>query len=176
MYDPVIKSLTIAHSPRSPALVRHPDPAPHGAMSFDTVWLSVGAAALAVCFHISIIPYEIDYQLKPLFGLYLASIGGLYYALIHQNLPNAGITTLVAAASFNASLIISILTYRVFLHRTRRFPGPFMARVSKFYSVFLARTLHYNKEVEKLHEKYGDFVRTGEWEFCLYRSRWKAVS
>lgn len=57
----------------------------------------------------------------------------------------------------------SMLIYRVFFHRLGRFPGPFLARLSNFYIVSLAgKNMQEYKEVEKLHEKYGDFVRTGK--------------
>jgi hypothetical protein len=162
--DPYIK-FTILPFPSLPSMIASTDPAPHGAMSFDTVWLYVGAAALAVCFHLSIIPHEIDFQVKRLFVLYVASIGGLYYLLVRQNIPNIETTTVRTVTTFNAALFTSILIHRVFLHRAGRFPGPFMARVSKFYSVFLSAKLQYHKEVEQLHKKYGDFVRTGECNF-----------
>lgn len=57
----------------------------------------------------------------------------------------------------------SMTFYRIFLHRLSRFPGPFLARLSNFYVTALsARKLHLYEETEKLHKKYGDYVRLGK--------------
>jgi bisphosphoglycerate-dependent phosphoglycerate mutase len=58
----------------------------------------------------------------------------------------------------------SMTFYRIFLHRLSRFPGPFLARLSNFYVTALsARKLHLYEETEKLHRKYGDYVRLGKY-------------
>lgn len=58
----------------------------------------------------------------------------------------------------------SMTFYRIFLHRLSRFPGPFLARLSNFYVTALsARKLHLYEETEKLHKKYGDYVRLGKY-------------
>ncbi|KAA8901371.1 cytochrome P450 67 [Sphaerosporella brunnea] len=141
-------------------------------MNTEPVVLSVSAAAaLAICFHISIIPHEIDFKIKRLLGLYVASIAGLYYLLHRETVTNPGTVTVLSATVFNAALTASILIHRMFLHRAGKFPGPFMARVSKFYSVFLSvKKMQYHKEVEQLHRKYGDFVRTGPREVSVIRA------
>ncbi|EKG20298.1 Cytochrome P450 [Macrophomina phaseolina MS6] len=60
--------------------------------------------------------------------------------------------------------------YRVFFHRLRHFPGPFGAKLSRFYSAYLAgKDIKYYKEIEKMHRKYGDFVRTGPREIAIVR-------
>ncbi|KAE8160424.1 cytochrome P450 [Aspergillus tamarii] len=65
------------------------------------------------------------------------------------------------ATSFNTSLISSISIYRLFFHRLHPFPGPFACKLTRFYSAFLAaKRIQYNVELKKLHEQYGDFVRT----------------
>lgn len=56
----------------------------------------------------------------------------------------------------------SMLLYRAALHRLNRFPGPFWARLSNLYVTSLsARKFQLYEEVEKLHAKYGDYVRIG---------------
>ncbi|KAE8367366.1 cytochrome P450 [Aspergillus caelatus] len=63
--------------------------------------------------------------------------------------------------SFNISLISSISIYRLFFHRLHPFPGPFACKLTRFYSAFLAaKNIQYNVELKKLHEQYGNFVRT----------------
>ncbi|ROW07794.1 hypothetical protein VMCG_03516 [Cytospora schulzeri] len=59
-------------------------------------------------------------------------------------------------------IYLSMLVYRVALHRLNRFPGPFLARVSNFY--FASLTLKSRQEfleLHKLHKRYGDVVRIG---------------
>ena len=59
-------------------------------------------------------------------------------------------------------IYISILLYRGFLHRLSNFPGPFFAKFLSFYVTSLsARKFQLYREVEKLHEEYGDYVRIG---------------
>jgi hypothetical protein len=56
----------------------------------------------------------------------------------------------------------SILIYRGALHRLNDFPGPFLARLSNFYITFLsAKNFRLYEETQKLHQKYGDYVRIG---------------
>lgn len=63
--------------------------------------------------------------------------------------------------SYLAGLFTSMTVYRIFFHRLRRFPGPFPAKVSKLYSVWLARNSKLYQDVSDLCDKYGDIVRTG---------------
>lgn len=65
-------------------------------------------------------------------------------------------------ALWAAGVFGSMLIYRGFLHRLGRFKGPFLARFSNFYVTTLAaKKLHLHKEIQTLHEKYGDIVRVG---------------
>jgi hypothetical protein len=61
-------------------------------------------------------------------------------------------------------LYSSIILYRGFFHRLSLsgYPGPFLARLSNFYITYLsAKALHLHDEIDILHAKYGDYVRTG---------------
>lgn len=62
------------------------------------------------------------------------------------------------------SLFSSILIYRAFFHPLKGFPGPFNARLSKFWSLkkVVDSKLRWWKILDRLHEQYGDYVRTGE--------------
>ncbi|KAM5372586.1 hypothetical protein ACJZ2D_007360 [Fusarium nematophilum] len=62
----------------------------------------------------------------------------------------------------------SMLLYRVFVHPLRRFPGPFLARLSSFYAVGLSmKKFHMYEEVQRLHKSYGDIVRLGPSELSV---------
>jgi hypothetical protein len=60
-------------------------------------------------------------------------------------------------------LFTSISIYRLFFHRLSEFRGPFIARLSNFYLTWLsAKRLHLHNEIDVLHSRYGDYVRTGD--------------
>ncbi|KAI1646748.1 cytochrome P450 [Daldinia loculata] len=76
----------------------------------------------------------------------------------------------VLARTFNAGLFSSMVIYRLFFHRLRKFPGPFDLKISRFFSVLrVAKEVKYHNDVAKMHEKYGDFIRTGPRELCIVR-------
>nr|P0DPA4.1 RecName: Full=Cytochrome P450 monooxygenase FCK2; AltName: Full=Cytokinin biosynthesis protein 2 [Fusarium pseudograminearum CS3096] len=65
-------------------------------------------------------------------------------------------------------LLISILMYRSWFHRLRRFPGPFCARLSNLYITFRAfKKNRLYEEVQQLHRRYGDIVRIGPNELSI---------
>lgn len=91
-----------------------------------------------------------------LFGS-LLSFGGL-------DLVPAGLLSLKTVASYYTTLWTSIILYRTFFHRLRNFPGPFMFKVSKLWHVYiLAPNSDNYKQLDTLHKRFGDFVRTGKW-------------
>lgn len=55
----------------------------------------------------------------------------------------------------------SIEVYRVFFHRLRHFPGPFWARVSKFWHVYQCTDSKNHLLLDRLFKQYGPLVRTG---------------
>ncbi|OGE47023.1 hypothetical protein PENARI_c074G06439 [Penicillium arizonense] len=61
----------------------------------------------------------------------------------------------------------SMLAYRGFFHRLGKFPGPFFARFSNFYLTMMSSKLHLYKEIDRHHETYGDYVRTGPTELSI---------
>jgi hypothetical protein len=117
----------------------------------------VAAAVLfGIVFHLSIQPIEFELVMYHFMAAFTLSFFGMFYVF--------GLTkSLVFATSFSTGLLASIVCYRLFFHRCRNFPGPTAAKVSKFYAARLsAKNVQYYKELEKMHEQYGDFVRTGE--------------
>lgn len=61
------------------------------------------------------------------------------------------------------SLLTSIVIYRLYFHRLRAFPGPFLSKASHVASIFRAlKQWHMYDELQHLHNKYGDYVRIGK--------------
>ncbi|ROV92800.1 hypothetical protein VMCG_09091 [Cytospora schulzeri] len=67
-------------------------------------------------------------------------------------------------------IVLSIIFYRVFFHRLTKagFPGPWYAPMSKIWHVWAARKSQNHLVLAKLHERYGDFVRTGPAEVTIF--------
>jgi|SRR5450432_1789911 hypothetical protein len=79
------------------------------------------------------------------------------------NASEAALTTTTMFLSFFGALYTSMITYRVFFHRLNKFPGPFMAKISKLYHVYLVTPKSHNHLVlDQMYRKYGPFVRTGQ--------------
>ncbi|KAI3289225.1 hypothetical protein DTO002I6_6967 [Penicillium roqueforti] len=128
---------------------------------------------LGAAFHQFIRPYEIDNNIFSLAALYLGNILALCAAWTYAyslSVPRAIGCTLLAACYFNVGLTVSILVYRAFFHRLRKFPGPWTAKLSRLSAVNRAikRTQHH-RDLQEMHEKYGDFVRTGPREISINR-------
>ncbi|KAI1413310.1 cytochrome P450 [Hypoxylon sp. FL1857] len=69
-----------------------------------------------------------------------------------------------------ASLFTSITLYRAFFHPLTKvgLPGPWYLRLSKLPHVWAARKSKNHLFLEELHQKYGDFVRTGPAEITIF--------
>lgn len=82
---------------------------------------------------------------------------GIRYLGIYEGSEVAAIVSGV----YVASLLSSIIIYRKLFHRIRDFPGPYLAGASKLWHLFHVRDSHNHLFLDKLHDKYGTFVRTG---------------
>ena len=136
------------------------------ALSADLSYIALAAAIIGVCFHIAIRDVEVDYRLWRMAAIYAATSTLLMYSFVKvcdYSIFQAWFRTIVANTGFNVGLAGSIGIYRLLFHRIRHFPGPLGAKLSRFYTATIsAKNLQYHYELEKMHEQYGDFVRTGE--------------
>ncbi|KAF8861671.1 cytochrome P450 monooxygenase-like protein [Acephala macrosclerotiorum] len=76
--------------------------------------------------------------------------------------------TAIIVLSYLVSLTASILTYRVFFHPLKGFPGPLSAKLTKLAHVFrlLKKSDNY-LQADRLHKKYGNIVRVGPNEVTI---------
>ncbi|ORY18831.1 cytochrome P450 67 [Clohesyomyces aquaticus] len=135
---------------------------------------TIGAAALlGILFHLSIRPIEFEFVMFHFMAGSLLSFGGLIFAFVRLSeygVLGGFMKASLFAGGFNAGLLSSIAIYRLFFHRCRSFPGPFRAKLTRFYAANLsAENVQYYKELAKMHDKYGDFVRTGQREISILR-------
>lgn len=135
-------------------------------LSPNITQVAITFGLLGVAFHLVVRNIEVDYRLWRLFSVYLlAWVGlvGIYVNVFRLSWLYALGTAWFAGFCFNVGLASSIAAYRLLFHRLRRFPGPWGAKLSRFYAVSLAsKGLQYHLELQKLHDQYGDFVRTGQ--------------
>ncbi len=92
----------------------------------------------------------------------VAALGLVVLYLEHFDFVRAAVLTSLFAPSYFVGLYTSITIYRLFFHPLRRFPGPFLCRLSNLYHMWLIRKSDNHLVMRKLHEKYGPIVRTGE--------------
>ena len=65
-------------------------------------------------------------------------------------------------ATYLGAVWISMILYRSFFHRLHHFPGPRLAKVTKFYHFYRSRRLDSYRQLEGWHHQYGNFVRIGK--------------
>ncbi len=136
------------------------------ALSTDIHSLILSAATLGVLSHVSLFrSLPVEEHLYPLLGFYAAAVIAVavaYLSLTQFTALQALFRVGCIAWAFNTGLASSIAIYRLFFHRLRAFPGPWLSKLSRFYDAYLAgRNVQYNVEIARLHEEYGDFIRTG---------------
>ncbi|OTA99056.1 hypothetical protein M426DRAFT_325461 [Hypoxylon sp. CI-4A] len=135
--------------------------------------VALPGALLGILFEVTMAQiFDLEYVMYQLIGIFLFVIIGL--ASIYIKIGFSPLDTLarlsIIGASFNAGLFSTMIIYRLYFHRLKHFPGPGRLRISRFFSALLAaKDLKYHEEVAKLHETYGDFIRTGPRELCIVR-------
>ncbi len=126
-------------------------------------YIAAGAAGLLI--HRSIFIYgEWHLHATKLLGLHAIAYAGLILLeALYRKL--SWLTALTVSSQifsiYALSLLASVSIYRVFFHRLRGFPGPVLASVSKLWHVAQCLDSKNHIILEKLHQEYGDFVRTG---------------
>jgi hypothetical protein len=63
--------------------------------------------------------------------------------------------------SFTGSIWLSMGIYRLFFHRLRRYPGPFLAKLSQVWWVWRNLREQNYLVLDELHRTYGEYVRVG---------------
>jgi hypothetical protein len=98
---------------------------------------------------------------------YFVLAAGLQSNQYENSLKAYGVALLVESFAI-LSLWTNMLVYRAFLHPLKDFPGPFGARLSKFWSLgkVIQSNIRWYQVVGKLQEQYGDYVRTGMTSHC----------
>ncbi|KUJ06806.1 cytochrome P450 [Mollisia scopiformis] len=103
----------------------------------------------------------------------LCTVPFAIFATIHNfnsrsSIWSAARLTTIIVSSYLVSLTTSILTYRVFFHPLRKFPGPLNSKLTKLTHVLrLLKESDNYRQADKLHERYGEIVRVGPNELTI---------
>ena len=128
--------------------------------------LAVIAASAALASHWLFFNRGEHHLRAPLyFWLYLTLALALYvYELsaCDETYVDAAKNTACVVGSYVLTLSASIIIYRSCFHVLLAFPGPRLAGVSKFWHVYQTLDSQNHFFLDKLHQQYGSFVRTGE--------------
>ena len=130
--------------------------------------LGVLSAGLGVLSHLIYFIHGEHHESAPTLALLCVIVPALLFTgqVVYMNVDanKAALTTTVLYMSYFSALWTSMIVYRVFFHRLNKFPGPFPAKVSKLYHTALViRTMDNYLLLDRWHQKYGAFVRTGEY-------------
>lgn len=124
------------------------------------------AGAAGVVIHQALKRFSIDLYPFTTVSVVIAvhwALLGHFYRFDEYTLWEANQRAFMLVGFTLASLATNILVYRAFFHRLRHFPGPFGAKLSKFWALWqvIESKARYYQVTQRLHEEYGDYVRTG---------------
>ena len=149
----------------------------HGILDMETLMVkTLGAAVAGLASHWLYFVRGEHHLHAPLlfYGYILVAISIYVYErsqaggqLDSGYLPSGFASASAIIAAYAVSLFSSIITYRLFFHRLRGFPGPLSLRVSKLWHVYKTLDSKNHLYLEGLREQYGSFVRTGEFDLCI---------
>ncbi|KAK8201410.1 cytochrome P450 [Phyllosticta capitalensis] len=131
-------------------------------------------AMLGCLFHISTQSIELDHSGWTLLALYNGLV--VATAVLLSQFGNFGVVKAASNAiifcwAILIGLLCSIIIKRLVLSPLRKYPGPFLAKVTKFYtcSLQIKSGNQLFKEIRKMHLEYGDIVRTGPRELSILK-------
>lgn len=138
----------------------------------------VAALALGITVHVGLFSHGEWHMQAPTILTAHATMLVAMYAYETMKLRSGGAAlfhTGPSAIGYLLGLYASIITYRVFFHRLRRFPGPKLASISKLWHVYNTLDARNHKLLHGIHEQYGDFVRIGPNEIAAFHPDAHAV-
>lgn len=84
-------------------------------------------------------------------------------SMYQQTFTAVWFSSIVSFVAFYTFLLLSIAIYRLSpWHPLSEYPGPFVARVSKFWMASVVSKGKANEYLKHLHDKYGPYVRIGK--------------
>ncbi|KAH8822588.1 cytochrome P450 [Flagelloscypha sp. PMI_526] len=135
---------------------------------------ALSLAALGAVVHLSTLDVELDFVVLPLLALHaLGVIAVAGYQVISHRATTLEALSYVSRliGCFHSGLLVSTIAHRLLFHRLRKFRGPWVAKLTRLYATWNSYPkLKFHLEVNEMHQKYGDFVRTGPRELSINRA------
>lgn len=132
--------------------------------------LPLTSVVLGAAFYVSIFNLRLDDYGWRLLGLWNLTLSLLFLWLIrtYDFLATARLV-FTFAATFLFGFFGSTTVYRLFLSPLRRFRGPWQGVLTSFYRLHAAvkSDARLFRQVDSLHKRYGDYVRTGARELSI---------
>ncbi len=130
------------------------------------------AAVLGLFFHNAIFMHgEWHMQAPTILKLHIAAFL-LIFLLQSVNGADRGVESFsesfLVISTYLMITLASMVIYRKFFHRLRNFPGPWIAGITKFWHVYQCVGSQNHLLLDRLHRKYGPFVRTGPEEITVF--------
>lgn len=117
--------------------------------------------------HLLFNKFERQYLHLLKFALLFSPLAPLYIILPHYR----GIALNVVLTAYGttyATLLMSLIIYRLSpIHPLWKYPGPVLAKCTKFWGVYHSSTGCIHHTLSDLHRYYGSVVRTGKYLLCL---------
>jgi tryprostatin B 6-hydroxylase len=126
----------------------------------STVAAIVGSASFFLYFHHGEHHMRAPLYVQLFVAANIVSTTALIY-LLDARVYDAFSSVGTVAGSWLLGVLGSCLVWRALFNPLNRFPGPWMARISKFYMSYLLRNMDCYYVVADLHAKYGPYVRLG---------------
>ena len=113
--------------------------------------------------HVIYRAYEVDpTQVILTIGL-LFSVPTISGCLLYLNDTSPVKSGSISFMIYYATLFSSIIIYRISpFHPLSKYPGPFLAKITKLHGIRVMKTGKNHIYHKKLHEKYGPYVRVGK--------------
>jgi hypothetical protein len=116
--------------------------------------------------HLSVVNKEIEFYQWPIIVGYVTAFGAIVCGeviLSEISTLKAVVDAFLLISCFNVGLATFTVLHRAFFHRLNGVPGPFMARLTSFYTVHsAAKDYQFHRQLEEWHRQYGDVVRIGK--------------
>lgn len=137
----------------------------HRSLTMASLTLAALASAAGVASHVFWFRVGEHHMLATTYAqAFIASVVGGTFALVQLasfSITQAISTVALTTVAYLAGLYTSLIIYRLYFAPTARFPGPWQAKLTSLW--FTAATPHEDcyYHLERLHNKYGKFVRIG---------------
>ena len=126
-----------------------------------TLLIVLGVAThVAVLRRIDSVEYGPKLALAVVFGPATIFLG--LYLLISSTFVQAIFQTTIWCSSYVFGILASMTIYRLFFHPLKSYPGPVFGKLIQWHYVWkIGAKKDQHRYLERLHEKYGEYVRTG---------------